>query len=127
MLIYYRRSSICIKLFFIKTVHGRSEVLEYINQLKQHKNIKETKIKLAKITGYIDFLSKSGLSMGYPYLKHLTDDIWELRPLRDRILFAYWNNNSFIILSHFFKQTQKTPKREIERAKRYLEDYKKRR
>ena len=65
--------------------------------------------------------------MGYPYLKHLDGDIWELRPLRDRILFAYWNNNSFIILSHFFKQTQKTPKREIERAKRYLEDYKKRR
>ena len=58
--------------------------------------------------------------------KHLENDIWELRPLRDRILFAYWYNNKFIILSHFMKQTQKTPKTEIAKAKRYLNDFKKR-
>ena len=45
--------------------------------------------------------------------------------MRDRILFAYWDNNKFIILSQFVKRTQKTPKREIEKAKSYLEDYKK--
>ena len=32
----------------------------------------------------------------------------------------------FIILNHFVKQTQKTPKNEIEKAKRLLEEYKKR-
>lgn len=54
------------------------------------------------------------------------EDIWELRPLRDRILFASWCNNKFVLLSVFMKQTQKTPQREIEKAKRLLEDYKKR-
>ena len=58
--------------------------------------------------------------------KKLDKEIWELRPLRDRILFASWYNNKFILLSVFMKQTQKTPKVEIEKAKRLLEDYKKR-
>ena len=61
-----------------------------------------------------------------PYIKHLDTEIWELRPLRDRILFAYWDNNKFILLSYFMKQTQKTPPREIEKAKRLLKDYKNR-
>ena len=71
-------------------------------------------------------LEEYGLSLNEPYIKHLEEDIWELRPLRDRFLFAYWNGNTFIILSHFMKQTQKTPKSEIEKANRLLEDYKKR-
>lgn len=71
-------------------------------------------------------LSLNGLRLGEPYIKHLYNDIWELRPLRDRILFAYWDNNSFILLSIFMKQTQKTPQREIDKAKRNLEDFIKR-
>lgn len=53
-------------------------------------------------------------------------DIWELRPLRDRILFAYCDNNKFILLSIFVKQTKKTPIKEIKKAQRLLEDYKRR-
>ena len=71
-------------------------------------------------------LQQEGLALGQPYIKHLENDIWELRPLRNRILFAYWYNNTFIILSHFMKQTPKTPKSEIAKAKRYLNDFKKR-
>ena len=40
--------------------------------------------------------------------------------------FASWYNNKFILLSIFMKQTQKTPKKEIEKAKKLLEDYRKR-
>ena len=71
-------------------------------------------------------MSEKGLAIGEPYIKRLDAEIWELRPLRDRIMFASWYNNRFIMLSVFMKDTQKTPKREIEKAKRYLEDYKKR-
>ena len=59
-------------------------------------------------------------------IKHLEDEIWELRPLRDRILFAYWENNKFILLNIFMKKTQKTPKKEIEKAKKYLKEFMKR-
>ena len=41
-------------------------------------------------------LKANGLSLGEPYIKHIDSDIWELRPIKDRILFAYWNNNKFI-------------------------------
>ena len=71
-------------------------------------------------------LEKYGTSIGEPYIKYLENDIWELRPLRDRILFAYCNNNKFILLSIFMKKTQKTPQREIEKAKRNLKDFIKR-
>ena len=59
-------------------------------------------------------------------MKHLDGDIWELRPLRDRIFFAAWIDDAFILLHHFMKKTQKTPKAEIEKAKRELKDFKRR-
>ena len=74
----------------------------------------------------MNLLSEQGLEIGSPYIKHLEDDIWELRPIRDRILFAYYTNNKFLLLTCFMKETQKTPKREIERARRLLKDYKER-
>lgn len=106
--------------------NGKSEIKEYIKELRKHKNSKDSRIKIAKITSYIDYLRSDGLRLGEPFIKHIDDEIWELRPIRDRILFASWCNNKFILLSVFMKDTQKTPKREIEKAKRYLEDYKRR-
>lgn len=114
------------KIIFYTNKKGYSEVYEYIKDLRSKMNNKDAKIKLNKITAYINQLSKKGLALGEPYIKHLDGDIWELRPLRDRILFAYYDNNRFIILTQFMKQTQKTPKKEIQKAKRYLKDYKKR-
>ena len=110
---------------FYQDKDGKSEVYEYIKDLKKN-NSKENKQKVKKIDLYIDLLSEYGFSLTEPYIKKLEGEIWELRPLRDRILFASWCNNKFVLLSVFMKQTQKTPQREIEKAKRLLEDYKKR-
>lgn len=103
--------------------NGKSEIKEYITYL-QMRRTKDNNIKFNKIISYIRILSDKGLTLGEPYIKHLEDEIWELRPLRDRILFAYNDNNKFILLSIFMKQTRKTPYREIEKAKRLLKDYK---
>ena len=51
-------------------------------------------------------------------MKHLDGEIWELRPLRDRIFFAAWIDNAFVILHHFIKKTQKTPLEDINLAKK---------
>lgn len=122
---YNIEGAICIKLFFIKTINGRNEVKEYIERLRKDNN-KDSRIKMNKIIAYMRKLKERGLSLGEDYIKHIDKQIWELRPLRDRILFGYIENNEFIILSCFMKQTQKTPRREIQKAKRYLEDYKRR-
>ena len=50
-------------------------------------------------------------------------EMWELRPTNDRIFFFAIEDGVFIMLHHFTKKTQKTPPREIEQAKRNMEDF----
>lgn len=96
--------------------------MEYLKELGR-KNGKDARIRLSKINDYIELLSKDGVAIGEPYVKHLDGDIWELRPIRDRVFFAAWLDGSYVLLHHFMKKTQKTPKREIEKAKRELADW----
>ena len=114
------------KIEIYKDKNGRSEVEEYIKSLQKMKS-KDGKIKSNKVIAYIRLLQEFGLNLGAKYIKHLNKEIWELRPLRDRILFAYLDNNIFILLSHFMKQTKKTLYKEIVRAEKLLKDYKNRR
>ena len=100
------------KIVFYQNTKDENEVLAYINYLNQQ-----------KITAYMRLLQTNGLALGEPYIKHLCDNIWELRPLRDRIIFAYITNNTFLLLTCFMKETQKTPKREIDRARKLLAEY----
>ena len=87
---------------------------------------KDSRIKLNKLNDYIELLSQHGTRASEPYVKHLEDEIWELRPLRDRVLFVACLDGSFVLLHHFVKKTQKTPRREIDKAKRELKDIKER-
>ena len=57
---------------------------------------------------------------------NITQEIFELRPNRHRILFSR-DGNRFILLSGFLKKTGKTPENEIIRAEQYLEDFEKNR
>lgn len=56
-------------------------------------------------------LSEHGTRVGEPYMKHIDGDIWELRPLRDRIFFFGWNGDSFVLLHQFMKKTQNPKKK----------------
>lgn len=113
------------QIYFYKDKNWKEPVKDYIQELASNKD-KNSRIKLTKIRDYLKVLSEYGTRAGVPYVKHLDGDIWELRPLRDRILFAAWDGKSFILLHQFMKQTQKTPSREIEAAKRNLASYRER-
>lgn len=110
---------------FYRDKNGREPVVEYLRQLSSRTD-KDSRIKANKISDYISALRKYGTHVGEPYVKHLQGEIWELRPLRDRVLFAAWDGKSFLLLHCFVKRTQKTPQREIEQAKRNLADYRER-
>jgi len=110
---------------FYRSRDGKKPVLEYLRGLAK-KNDKDSRIKANKIRDYIKTLSHYGTAIGEPYIKKLDGDIWELRPLQDRILFAAWVGKSFLLISHFVKKTQKTPRGEIEKAKRLLDEYRER-
>ena len=109
------------KIYFYRDRNGNEPAAEYIAELAR-KNDKDSRIKLGKIRDYIKVLSEYGTQAGEPYIKHLDGEIWELRPLRDRIFFVARVNESYVLLHRFMKKTQKTPVREIEKAKRELAD-----
>lgn len=112
---------------FYEDERGISEVKDFIKELREKsKTNKDAKINFNKVVAYIDILEEMGTRVGEPVTKHLDGEIWELRPLSNRILYAYYDNDTFVLLHHFLKKTQKTPKREIDKAKREIEDYKRR-
>ena len=102
------------KIHFYKNRKGVQPVREYIKTL-DGKNGKDSRIKANKIRDYIKSLSNFGLLLGSNFIKP-----------RDRIFFVTWENNGFVLLHHFQKTTQKTPRREIEQALREIEDLKER-
>ena len=108
-------------IFFYKDKKGNEPVKEYIISLKK-KNSKDSLIKLQKIQDYLNILRENGTRAGMPFVRHLDGELWELRPLKDRILFFAYNGNDIILLSKF-KKTQKTPLREIKKANKLMKDY----
>ena len=68
-------------------------------------------------------MQDNGTRLGENITKHLEDDIWELRPGNNRVFYFFFENDTFVLLHHFRKKSQKTPRREIEKAKNERIDY----
>ena len=112
------------EVIFYKNRSGNESIKEYLYSLKSKSDsCKDDRIKLEKIMTYIGALERYGVRIGSPMVKHLEGDIWELRPLRIRILLFLWQDNIFVLLHHFVKKTSKTPRKEIEQAKRNRNDF----
>ena len=75
-----------------KNRNGKDEIAEYINDLNEMIDTnKNARIRYKKIMEYIGQLKAYGVAVGKPAIEHITGtDLWELRPINDRILFAYW-------------------------------------
>ncbi len=109
---------------FYADADGYEPVKEFLTNLqaKRHSD-KTARILSQKILTHIRVLQEYGTRAGLPYVRHLDGDIWELRPQPERVLFFQCLNNKFVLLHHFRKKSQKTPKREIDCAKRRAKDY----
>ena len=110
---------------FYRKANGYSELEEFMQNLRTQtlKNNKDARIQHKKILQYIQLLQEHGTKLGENVAKHLEEDIWELRPADNRVLFFYHRENTYVLLHHFRKKTQKTPKREIEKAKAERDDW----
>ena len=112
---------------FYENERGESDVYKFIMALKAAAEIsKDARINYNKVIAYIDALEEYGSRVGYPVVKHLEGEIWELRPLSNRILYAYQQDRTYVLLHHFVKNTRKTPAAEIEQAKREIDEYRRR-
>lgn len=112
---------------FYSDQHGNSEVWNFLDDLqKRASKDKNARIQHKQIVQYIQLLEDHGTRLGENITKHLEDDIWELRPGNNRVLYFFQKENTYVLLSHFRKTTQKTPKREIDKAKSLRDDWLKR-
>jgi len=109
---------------FYRDKNGKSEIVEYLDELqKKGATSKNERINRDKILAYIGALEQFGTRIGQPIVKHIDGQLWELRPIANRIFFFYWKDNKYVLLHHFIKKTNKTPIREIEAAQAKLEDF----
>lgn len=98
------------KIEFYEDKNGRSDVADFIRNLNEiAATSKGSRINFNKIAAYLDMLEEMSTRIGEPVTKHLDGEIWELRPPRNRFLYAYYKDNCFVILHHFLKKTQKAP------------------
>lgn len=100
--------------------HGRRPVEEFIDSL-------DMKMR-AKVFGRLALLEEHGQKLGMPFSRHLEDGIYELRTSQGscntRVLYFFVIGERAILTHGFMKKTQKTPLREIRRAKKARDDWK---
>jgi len=110
---------------FYQDVKGRSELLDYIELLNDRAvTSKNERIMLKQLRFHINILESQGTRAGEAFVKHIQNDLWELRPGNNRILFFTWYENKIVLLHFFRKKTSKTPKTEIEKALSEMKDWK---
>ena len=93
------------KIEFYENAKGESELWEFLESLRlKSEGNKDLRIQYKQITFYIELLQSNGTYLPEKITKHLEKD-------------------TFVLLHHFRKKTQKTPPREIEKAKSERADY----
>lgn len=112
------------KIEFYENKRGESEVWDFLEALREKsQSSKDARIQYNQIIFYIDLLAKNGTNLPVNITKYLEEDIWELRPGNNRVFYFYYDESQYVLLHHFRKKSQKTPKREITRAKAERDDY----
>ena len=109
---------------FYENAKGESDVWDFLEELRiKAETNKDARIQYKQISFYIQLLQDNGTRLPDNITKHIDDDIWELRPGSNRVLYFFFKNNTFVLLHHFRKKTQKTPRPEIDKAKTERADF----
>lgn len=109
---------------FYETEDGKCPIWDFLEALRlKAPTNKDARIQHKQASLYIELLQQNGTHMNAEITKHLDDGIWELRPGNNRVFYFFHQNNTYVLLHQFRKKSQKTPKREIEKAKTERNDY----
>ena len=107
------------EIIFYKTDSGEEPVKDFLKSL-------DTKMR-AKMLLSVRIVKEKGYQARMPYSEELEDGIFELRAKVgsdiSRVLYFFVIGRKIVLTNGFIKKTQKTPRSEIERAKRYRADY----
>ena len=105
-----------------ETESGNSPVRDFLSKLTKENKQNE----ITQIYSYIKRLKEYGMAVNFTYhetIKPLRDDIYELRPGKNRIFFIYYTGKKFILLHAYRKFKQKAPPSEIKQAIKEKDDY----
>ena len=109
---------------FYETEDGKCPIWDFLEALRlKAPTNKDARIQHKQASLYIELLQQNGTHMNAEITKHLDDGIWELRPGNNRVFYFFYQNDTYVLLHQFRKKSQKTPKREIEKAKAERHDY----
>ena len=109
---------------FYEDASGVSELWDFFDDLLQRSSgSKDARIQHKQIVYYIELLQKNGTRLPETITKNIVEDIWELRPGDNRVFYFFFRDNTFVLLHHFRKKSQKTPQREIDRAIAERDDF----
>ena len=87
------------EIVFYKDRHGNEPLKDYIYDLyTKGRTSKRERVLANKIIAYIKALQEYGTRIGVPIVKHIDGNLWELRPLDNRIFFFYWKDDTFVLL-----------------------------
>jgi len=104
---------------FYEMEDGRIPSQEFLDSLEPKMN--------AKMVGLMEILEEKGYSLREPYSAPLEDGIFELRAVQgsniSRALFFFYIEGRIVMTHGFIKKTQKTPRAQIELAKKYRADF----
>lgn len=105
---------------------GNSELKDWLRKLKSRKDkgIKEARITLNQIHYCIERIKLDGTFVPEEIAKHIVEDIWEIRPDEHRIMFFVTKGKKIVLLSYFRKDTNRTPMKQIEKARKLRDDWK---
>ena len=104
--------------FYVKD-NGNEPIWEFLRSLDR-----KTK---ARFDWSIEQLRVRNVRAREPLVRYLEDKLWELREESQtkiyRLIYTFFTGRRIVFLHGFQKKTQKTPRREIEIAKKRLNDY----
>ena len=104
---------------FYDTPIGAEPAKEYLDSL-------DAKM-FAKTLRSIEVVRAEGPAAREPYSKHLEEGIFEIKARVgsdiSRVLYFFFINRRIILTHGFVKKTQKTPRAEIDRAKKYRAEF----
>ena len=107
---------------FYTLPNGQKPVELFLNELPMKMRI--------KAIDSLELLEEYGNQLKMPYSKFLEDGIFELRIKFasdiTRIFYFFYVENRIIVTNGFVKKTQRTPKDELTKAKKYKKDYERR-
>ena len=95
---------------------GKSQACDFFKSLSMQER--------AKVIALFERIADIGKIYDKAKFRHEEGEIYAFKPQPNRFLSCFWKGKRIIVLTGFSKKSQKLPKKELKRAKEYLQQFK---